>query len=393
MGWQETSKVIERMKFVLEYKSGRWTMTELCERFGISRPTGYSTIRKYEAEGPEGLRDHSRKPHSCPHQTKEETRKRILELKEEQPLFGAKKIRRVLKEEGCEPLPAKSTIHALLERNGLVKHRKKTRHKSEHPGKPYVETEAPNDVWAADFKGEFKTLDGVYCYPLTIMDLHTRFILKVKALPGTKTQPVISNFLDAFRRFGLPKCILTDNGVPFATTGFMGFSQLNVWWLTLGITHLRTEPSSPAQNGILERMHRELKAATTRPPAKNMQAQQRVFYDYRHNYNVRRPHEAIDDFPAKLYVPSERQLPSPIPKPVYPQHFETRLVSGNGSVRFRGPVVYFSQAMRGLELGFEDIGDGIWNVYFYERLLGRLDERTLKLNTYTTVSTMYPVSV
>ena len=385
MGWQETGPLIERMKFVTEYRTGRWSMTELCERYGVSRPTGYKWVERFEQEGPPGLQDRSRAPQTCPHRTRERTLERLLELKRRFPTFGAKKLRAHLKRERWPDIPAVSTVHNFLERQGLVE-QKKTRKKSPHPGKPYVDADAPNVVWAVDFKGEFKTKNGVYCNPLTIMDLHSRYIIKIKGLLSTEMQPVIDNFHDAFRRHGLPDAILSDNGTPFASTGFMGFTKLNVWWSQLGIRHLRTQPSSPQQNGILERMHRELKAAATKPPAKDLAAQQRLFNDFRHTYNAHRPHEALADaVPADLYVRSERKLPTQPHRYEYPQHFLTRTVSSKGSVRFKGPGVYISQALTGRTVGFEEVDDGIWNLYLDDRILARLDERDMRFKEYVRV--------
>lgn len=375
MCWQETDALKEREKLVLAYKSGHWKMVELARQFGVSPKTGFKWVKRFDEEGGRGLEERSRAPKRRPHALSPELKEALLKEKARFPRFGAPKLRARLVDAGVEQAPSISAIQRLLEREGLVKHRRKRR-KSEHPGKPYVEADAPNDVWATDFKGEFKTKNGVYCYPLTVMDVSSRYILKVKGLLSTKGQPVKENFEDLFRRHGMPKAILSDNGAPFATVGLQGFSRLSVWWLKLGIKHLRTEPSSPQQNGVLERMHKDLKEATALTPAYDLGGQQRKFNEYRREYNEERPHASLDDArPAGQWRPSDREFPAKLPEPEYLRHWTVRKVSSCGSFRFNYTAIYLSQAFSGEWVALEEVDDGIWNIHFYNHLLARFDER------------------
>jgi len=239
---------------------------------------------------------------------------------------------------------------------------------------------APNLIWTADFKGQFRTRDGIYCYPLTVVDGYSRFLLGCQALDSTAhvgAQPV---FRRLFQEFGLPQLIRTDNGVPFATCALARLSQLSVWWIRLGIYPELIEPSHPEQNGRHERMHRTLKAETTRPAAGHRASQQRRFNDFRDEFNNDRPHEALgQDTPASRYRPSPRPFPARLPALEYPSHYETRLVSRNGGIRWSSQWVNVSHVLGGEYVGLEEIDDGIWDVYFGRLKLGRFHERTLRI--------------
>jgi hypothetical protein len=237
--------------------------------------------------------------------------------------------------------------------------------------------DAPNAVWTADFKGQFKTGDGQYCYPLTVVDGYSRYLLACHALPGTLLAPTRVTFERLFREYGLPERIRTDNGVPFATCALGRLSQLSAWWIRLGITPELIEPAHPEQNGRHERFHKTLKADATRPPAATRAAQQRRFTRFRQEYNTERPHEALGQHPpGALYTPSARPYPHRLPPLVYPAHYEVRLVSANGGVRWRSGWVNCSHVLAGEYIGLAEVADGIWATYFGPMLLGRFHERT-----------------
>lgn len=301
----------------------------------------------------------------------------ILDLRRKHPTWGAKKLLKILQTRHPKTTwPARSTVADILKRHGLVE-RKRRRTYPGHAGKPLSPMDRPNEIWCADYKGEFKTRDGIYCYPLTISDGCSRFLLECKGLRSTQhdlAQPV---FTRAFRQYGLPKIIRTDNGTPFATTAISRLSRLSVWWIRLGIYPELIEPGKPQQNGRHERMHRTLKRETTRPPAATLRGQQRRFNRFREEYNDVRPHEALgQETPASFYRPSSRNYPNRIPSIEYPGHYEKRLVSRNGGIRWSCEWVNVSHLLAGLYVGLEEVDDGRWDVYFSRVRLGQLDERT-----------------
>ena len=327
-----------------------------------------------------GLEERSRQPHSSPHQTPRHVVDAFIELRRHHPAWGAKKLLAILQTRHPSwPLPARSTVCDILRRNGLVP---KTRHRRHlgHPGKPTSPILAPNDVWSADFKGHFKTGDGLYCYPLTVADGYSRFLLGCQALSSTRVAEAKPVFTRLFKEFGLPKRIRTDNGVPFATNTLARLSQLSAWWVRLGILPEFIEPGKPQQNGRHERMHRTLKAETTRPPAATRRAQQRKFDRFRQEFNFERPHEALDmQTPASRYEASPREMPTKLPPLEYPDRFEVRYVSANGGIRWNHQWVNVSHVCVGEYVGLEEIDDGVWNVYFGPLTLGRLLERHMRI--------------
>jgi transposase InsO family protein len=372
----ETSGLEQRLQFVRAYQVGRWTMTELCDRYGVSRPTGYKWVARWLAEGEQGLAERSRAPEACPHRTGEAIADQIVAARRKYG-WGAKKLLRVLATRGAgESWPARSTVNAILEREGLLRKRR-PRQARVHPGAVPLDTTVPNQIWPADFKGQFKTGDGVYCYPLTVTDHFSRAVLLCRALPSTKTAQARPAFEALFREYGLPEAIRTDNGSPFASTGLHGLAPLNVWWIQLGVVHQRIRPGRPQMNGTHERMHRELKRETTRPAATNARAQQRRFDAFRRRYNEERPHEALGlDTPASRWTPSSRPFPSRIHPPEYPVHFEVRRVNPNGTFKFRGRVPFLSHALEGADVGLQEVTDGVWDLSYYRTVIGRLDERS-----------------
>jgi len=376
MPWQETNPVLERHHFVQDLDSGQWTMTELCERYGISRNTGYTWAHRYQQHGVRALHDRSRAPRSSPHATPADVVALILD---EHTRFGwgARKILKRLRTRDSErEWPARSTIFDILARHDRVRHRRRRRHWN-HPGAVPAFTTAPNQIWTIDFKGQFRTRNGVYCYPLTVIDHFSRYLLACHALPSVEGAGAKAVLRQLFRTCGLPNAIRSDNGPPFASTGIHGLNALNVWWLQLGITHQRITPGSPQENGAHERLHRTLKARAIRPPAANRNLQQRVFNSFQRTYNELRPHEALnDETPASRWSASSRPYPERIAPPEYPGHFAVRRVSNAGTFRLHSGQQFLSQALNGEYVGLEEVQDGIWNIIYYETLLGRFDEHT-----------------
>lgn len=372
----ETNAMEQRRSFVIDYESGQWSMSELCERYRITRPTGYKWVERVEVEGEAGLAERSRAPRGCPHETPERVVRLLLEARQGYG-WGAKKLLQVLsKRHPRLAWPARSTVNAILDRHGKLR-KNRRRRKWKHPGAAALATERPNQVWPADFKGQFKTRDGRYCYPLTVSDHFSRKLLLCKGLPSVKTEGAKPAFRRLFQEVGLPEAMRTDNGVPFASTGIHGLCELNVWWMQLGIVHQRILPASPQENGQHERMHRELKRETTRPPASNLRGQQRKFDFFQLRYNEERPHDGIGgQLPDERWEPSPRPYPERIAAPEYPSHLEVRRVSAAGTFRLKAKQPFLSNALADESIGLEEVGDGVWNLVYYRTLLGKIDERT-----------------
>lgn len=380
MPWSETKPMDQKMQFIVDYLRQSLDMTELCQLYGISRKTGYKWIGRYLQEGPQGLEEQSRRPGSHPKQTPEEIVEALIQVRQHHPSWGAKKLLAIVEKKHPDwALPAKSTVCEMLSRRGLVPKKRRKRIIG-HPGKPTSQILAPNDIWCADFKGQFKTGDGIYCYPLTVTDGYSRYLLGCQGLLTTSVAEAKPVFTRLFKEYGLPSRIRSDNGVPFATTTLARLSTLSAWWVRLGILPDLIEPGKPQQNGRHERMHRTLKAETTRPPAANRRAQQRKFNHFRQEFNDERPHEALDmATPASIYVPSRREMPDRLPPLEYPDRFEVRYVSGNGGIRWNKGWVNVSSTCIGEYVGLEEIDDGVWNVYFGPLKLGRLLERHMRI--------------
>jgi len=380
MPWRDASPMDQRTQFIAEHLRGGRTITELCDDYGVSRKTGYKWIERYLRHGPAGLEERSRRPRRSPNETAEEIVTAILEARHRHPSWGGKKLLALLhKRHPRWLLPGRSTACDILSRHGMVPTRRHRR-RIGHPGKPTTRILAPNDVWGADYKGQFRTGDGRYCYPLTVTDGFSRYLLGCQGLPSTAVAGAKPVFTRLFHEYGLPTRIRTDNGVPFATTTLARLSKLSAWWVRLGILPEFIEPGRPDQNGRHERMHRTLKAETTRPAAGNLAAQQRRFNDFREEFNEERPHEALDQqTPAACYVPSARAMPATLPPLEYPDRFEVRYVSANGGIRWNRRWVNVSTVCIGEYVGLEEIDDGIWNVYFGPLKLGRLLERHLRI--------------
>jgi putative transposase len=380
MPWSQTSPMDQKTQFIADYLRETLSVTELCDDFGISRKTAYKWIDRYLREGPAGLSDRSRRPQSSPNSTPPELVKAILEARQHHPTWGAKKLLKILHNKHPRwPWPQRSTVCDILKRHGLVAKKRRVR-KIGHPGKPTTVVTAPNDLWCADFKGHFRTGNGRYCYPLTVSDQCSRYLLGCQSLLNTSVADSKPVFTRLFKEFGLPTRIRTDNGSPFASTSLARLSRLSAWWVRLGIIPEFIEPAKPQQNGAHERMHRTLKAEATRPPAANHVAQQRRFNRFREEFNNDRPHEALDlQTPASLYEPSSRPMPDKLPPLQYPDRFEVRYVSANGGIRWNSQWVNVSHVCIGEYVGLEEIDNGVWNIYFGPVKLGRLLERHMRI--------------
>jgi transposase InsO family protein len=376
MTWTETNPVEQRERFIRDLSTGAFKMSSLCERYGVSRKTGYKWRGRHHAEGLAGLKDRSRAPHTCPHRMQPWARELLLNEKRLHRNWGAPKLREfLLRRNPSLELPAASSIGELFKREGLTKPRRRKK-RWKHPGAPVRRPTKPNELWTADFKGQFKTRDGVYCYPLTVADQRSRYLLACKALSSVKTAGATELFTRLFREHGMPDAIRSDNGVPFCSpNALVGLSKLNAWWLELGIHHERTRPASPQDNGAHERMHRTLKRDTTRPPASSMRGQQRKFDNFRHEYNEDRPHDFLDGkAPADVYEPSPRPFPKRVPKPDYPEGMYVRKVSSAGTFRLKRMQPFISAVLWGKYIALEEVDDGLWAVYFHQHLLAHYDE-------------------
>jgi putative transposase len=367
----------ERVRFVTLHRESLYSMTELCQRFGISRRIGYKWLARCAAGGFPALEDQRRVPRSCPHRTSKAVEAALVQLRKQHPTWGPKKLLARLRQAQPElELPAVSTAGAILKRHELVPEGRRRRSRPEHPGGGPLRVNAPNQVWTADFKGEFPTRDGQLCYPLTICDAHSRFLLVCHALSSTALAGAEPVFTRLFAAYGLPQAIRTDNGPPFASSALGGLSRLNAGWTRLGIHHQRIDPGHPEQNGRHERLHRTLKAETTRPPEPDLLAQQARFERFRAEYNEVRPHEALaQEPPAAHYQGSTRPLPARTPTPEYEGHLLVRRVRPNGSIKLWNQELFVSSVLIGEQVALEEIDDGVWSVYYYRLLLGRLDVR------------------
>jgi transposase InsO family protein len=367
----------QRLEFVREYSTELFTMTELAAHYGISRKTGYKWLAQYESYGALGLSDRSRRPHHSPHATDADVVELLVALRRRHPRWGAKKLLAVAaRRYGEREWPSRSTVCTVLTQHGLVAPRRRRPRSPQAPASPLPPMTAANQVWTTDFKGEFRTGDGVYCYPLTVRDGFSRFVLRCDALLGRTTAATRQRFERAFRDHGLPERIRSDNGGPFASPGLGSLSQLNVWWMRLGIVPERIAPGHPEQNGSHEQFHSVLKAETARPPAAHCTAQQQRFRRFVREYNEERPHEALHDQPpVTCYEPSRRSLPARVPPVDYPGHMEVRFVSSNGCLSWKSAPLFVATALAGEYVAFEEVDDGIWTLWFATIPLARYDER------------------
>jgi putative transposase len=365
MPWKASSVMDERTRFVLEHERKMYTMTELCEIYDIARETGYYWLRRYQQGGLEALQDRDRAPERHRNQTPEGIEGAVLELRRAHMRWGPRKLKRVLERESPQrPWPAASTIGAMLAREGLVIPRKKRRRAPPYT-EPFALADAPNRVWCADFKGWFQTQDGQRVDPLTITDAHSRYLLRCQRVAKTNSEHVQAVFEAAFREYGLPQAMRTDNGAPFASRAIAGLSRLAVWWMKLGIVPERIAAGHPEQNGRHERMHRTMKQETASPPEANPHAQQRAFHRFRREYNQERPHEALGmQTPSAVYTPSPRAYPARVREPEYDSSMHVRRVRRRGSFSWKKQDVFLSETLIGEPIGLLPVDDRIYTVYF-----------------------------
>jgi len=382
MAWKEMGVMDERLKFVADCLKNEWCMAEICRRYGISRRVGYKWLRRYENEGVEGLQDRSRAPLHHSLAIDEAIVERVVAHKRKHMTWGPKKILANL--ERTFPTtcwPVASTVGELLDRDGLVKHRKKRR-KATPSAQPLSHCQHPNDVWCIDFKGWFRTLDGTRCDPLTLCDADTRYLLRCQALSKKTDTPTVQACLEVtFREFGLPVAIRSDNGSPFASVGLAGLSKLSVWWMRLGIKPERIRPAHPEENGRLERFHKTLKAETIVPPKRSIRQQQLAFNRFLEEYNYERPHEALGQHvPGDAYTPSPRPFPARLPQsPNYDHAWHVRKVKPSGEIKWNGQDVYITQALTGHYIGLMPENERNYTLYFCQHPIGELDEKTMKV--------------
>jgi len=380
MSWKESSLMDERMRFVIRPKDGE-SMTSLCREFGISRKTGYKILERFEHCGVEGLSDRARRPHRYANQLPAQVEAAIVAAKHEKPHWGARKIYELLLRRlpAHVKVPARSTIHAILDRHGLVAKASRTRTRA--AGTTLSPGLNPNDLWCTDYKGEFQLGNKHYCYPLTVTDYSSRYLLLCEALDSSREQPAFLAFERLFRERGLPQAIRSDNGLPFASpNGLFNLSKLSVWWLRLGISIERIRPGHPQQNGRHERMHLTLKQETTRPAGANLLQQQAKFDAFIEEFNFERPHEALGmQCPAQVYSPSARPYDG-IPDPHYPFHDKTVVVTNCGRLCLHNKKINLSSSLAGQAVGVKEVEDGIWLVSFMNYDLGYIDleEKTLQ---------------
>ncbi len=373
MPWKGQTPVDLRIEFITRLKRGE-RMTDLCAEYGISRKTGHKFKKRFEEAGAAGLFEQSRAPRNIPHKTPLEVVELVVAERLRHPSWGGKKLKRVLEERLGHVLPAASTISWWLSKRGLIERR---RHRSRQRPQPtgLHPARSPNDVWCVDYKGQFRLGDGSYCYPLTVTDQASRYLLGCDAMAAIDEDQALEAMTTIFVEHGLPWFMRSDNGTPFASTGLLGLSKLSVFWMRLGITPERIRPSHPEENGRHERMHRTLKRDTTRPARANLLQQQERFDEFQHEFNHERPHEALDmKRPADVYLPSTRAFPSVLSEPTYPTHDDVVSVNSTGLISLPGRRhLYLGAALAGQLVGIREEDDGRWLVSFLELHLGHFE--------------------
>lgn len=379
MPWKVSSVMEEKLRFILEYEAGEESMTELCQRYDISRETGYLTLRRYRLAGLSGLLPHSHAAHRHGNQMPEQIEEKVLELRQAHMRWGPRKLKRILeRDEPGRDWPAVSTIGALLKREGLVVARKKRLRTAPYT-QPLAHAQECNRVWCADFKGWFRTADRERIDPLTISDAYSRYLLRCQAVEKTNTERVQAIFEAAFREYGMPEAIRTDNGAPFASRAIAGLSRLSVWWIKLGIVPERIAAGHPEQNGRHERMHRTLKQEAAQPPEANRREQQKALDHFRQEYNEVRPHEALGmQTPTAIYQPSARKFPSRVPEPEYPATMLVRSVRPHGHFRWKHHDVFLSEVLWGENVGLLQEDDRWFTIYFAQYPIARFDKQKLR---------------
>jgi transposase InsO family protein len=394
MAWKTSSVMDEKLRFVFEYERDEQTMAELCASFGICRDTGYVWLRRYRQDGIDGLLELNRAAKRHPNQTCAAMEQAVIDLRQAHMRWGPRKLKRILeRDQPGRRWPATSTVGEIVKRAGLVVPRKKRR-RTEPYTEPLQHAVESNRVWCADFKGWFRSGDGTRIDPLTITDACSRYLLRAQAVEKTDTERVRAIFEAAFREYGLPWAIRTDNGAPFASSAVSGLSRLAVWWIKLGIVPERIEAGHPEQNGRHERMHRTLKQDLR--PAQDWRGQQRELDRFRYDYNHVRPHEALGmQTPASVYEPSPREYPAKVPEPEYPDTMLLRTIKSHGHFRWKKHDVFLSEVLWGETVGLLPVDDGCYAVYFAHMPLALFDagtEKTYRLPASIGVQTRPSVS-
>jgi putative transposase len=373
--WTETTVVDQRKRFIEAWLGRRDSLASLSEQFGISRKTAWKWTKRFYEGGSPALADHSRRPLHVPHAISEEIAAEIVAVRKRYPLWGPRKLRAwLLEHEPQEAWPAPSTIGALLKQRGLVLPRRR-RIRTPLSTQPLAAATDPNVVWCTDFKGCFR-VGGQYCHPLTISDGCSRFLLRVQAVEAERFECVQPVFESAFREYGMPWRMRSDNGAPFASKALGGLSRLSVWWVRLGITPERIVPGHPEQNGRHERMHRTLKEGTAQPPRSDAARQQRAFDEFREEFNQERPHEALGQkTPASRHELSRRPFPERVGDPEYPSEFELRRTGARGELSFSGKRLCMGETLTSQVIGIEEVSDGCWQLWFGPIYLGTLVQK------------------
>lgn len=381
MPWKETCPMEQRVEMVGDWLQDEASITELSKIYGVSRVTIYKWLKRFKAEGPEGFREHSRAPHQHPNAVPAEIVRLLVSARLSHQRWGPKKIQKWLRERyPDEEWPSLSTMSVIFKREGLVKPRR-IRHAVAAYTTPFLECNRPNKVWSADFKGQFRTADGKLCYPLTITDNFSRFILLCRGLRRATHDEVRPWFESTFRRYGLPEAVRTDNGSPFASVGLGGLSRLSAWFIKLGIRPERIEKAHPEQNGRHERMHRTLKEATAVPPQANLSKQQKAFNSFVEEYNFDRPHEALGmEKPGAVYEFSERAYTTKTAPMRYAPELAVRPVRTSGEILWKGKRIYISQALSGERIGLLQLEEEHrWEIHYGFQKLGVLDDYSCKV--------------
>ena len=380
MPWKETTTMDQKIEFICEWRTGKYTITELCKNFEISRPTAYNLIDRFEKEGYEGLREQSRTPRKHPNATKEPIVKAILRLKAKHRLWGAKKIARLLFNYfPTDEIPSVVTIHNILKKNGLVCPQKRMRRVK--PVYPIFDPKECNEVWSADYKGKFLMGNKIYCHPLTIADSKSRFLFTAKGHYHETLKSAKSEFTKVFRKYDIPDQMHTDNGSPFGSVrAIQRFTRLSYWFIELGIMPVFSDSAHPEQNGRHERMHRDLKAACAKPSAFDLKAQQRRLNHFVKEYNHIRPHEALGmETPASVHSFSTRPFLERISNFDCDANMRVLKVTQNGAIRWKSYYwVYLTAALKGKYVGIKDLGNGIWKVFYRNVFLGYFNENELR---------------
>jgi len=377
MPWKREPPMDQRIQLVSDWLSDHYSKKTLSRRYMVSRPTVDKWINRYEREGIEGLRERSRVPKHSPGRTDEEIVGKLIEAKLQHKDWGPKKLVRHLVKQWPETRwPAPSTAGEILRRQGLVSQRN-CRQKTPPYSQPFEDCDAPNRVWSIDYKGQFKTKDNRWCYPLTMTDNYSRYLLLCRGLERPRLQETRPWLEWAFREYGLPVAIRSDNGAPFASVGLGGLTALSVWWIKLGIIPERIKPGRPDQNGRHERMHRSLKGSTLKPPARNLRSQQEIFTAFQREFNEERPHEALSmDTPGSRYQRSARIYPERLREIEYGDEYAVRKVRSTGEIRWRGRLIYVSEALMGEPVGLKEVEGGQWQLYFSCYQIALLNNKT-----------------